>query len=218
MEKKKVVLIRPRLKTTKNDATKFTYIWASKVLKKFLDADVYIVFDLKHKEAMRKKVEGVLHKIVSQVGVVVFYGHGGDSGTSLFGSDGKALIDLQNNQLLKNKICYMIACFSAHILGKDSISAEKKAFSYIGFQDRFVFIPFLEKSFGRCANAGIIKMITDGCTTGDAERTIRKNLIFCEKWWQKRKKFVIASLFRFNYIANGRKNLTIHGYKNINIK
>lgn len=213
MKIKKAVLIRPGVP---NDATEYTYRWASEVLYEFLRQS-RSVEDLGKHLAKRHEVEICLEDVMRKFAIVLFYGHGSNSGDSLIGQDQNALIDLENNHMLKNKICYIIACHSARVLGPDSISSTKGAITYIGFQYEFRLHPPLEKSFGECANAGILKMIRQGCTSGEAKQAMYDQLFWWENRMMEEGQVLIAAIYHQNYMNGDKDNLTILGNQKVRL-
>ena len=205
------MLVRPRVP---NDVTVYTYRRVSKILDG-LSPEIINVNDFGKNLAIRKEIEICLEDVIREFAIVLFYGHGSKSGDSLIGQDQRALIDLQNNYMLQNKICYIVACCSAKVLGPDSIS--KNAVSYIGFRKKYVFIHDLEESFGECANAGILKMIREGCTTGQAKQAIQEQLILWENRWMDKGDIITASIYHQNVSDGEKENLTILGNQKVRL-
>jgi len=129
-KKKLMVLTRPEHDPT----TFYCSEWAKEVIdeakRKGLD---YI--DLKRERANKKEVEGILRD--KQPGFIFFNGHGDEK--TVCGHQNEPLIQIDlNEDLLKFKITYSIACSSAKELGRKAV--EKGARAYIGYQDPFLFL------------------------------------------------------------------------------
>jgi len=93
------------------------------------------VLDLKGKRANKKELTSMVYKLKPDL--IVFNGHGDEM--TITGNDDNILIkEGVNDNLLKDKIIYAIACRSAKSLGVSAISKGAKA--YIGYNEDFIFL------------------------------------------------------------------------------
>ncbi len=86
--------------------------------------------DLLGSDATKQNVEA---ELTDRVNFVVFLGHGNASYLATRGHANvrEKVIELSNCHYLKNKVVYAVACDSARILGRETVSAGAKA--YIGY-------------------------------------------------------------------------------------
>jgi hypothetical protein len=115
-----------------DDTTYYLSIWAKNSIDIAKSKNLK-VFDLQKERANLNEVQSIIRKY--PISLLVFNGHGNES--SIRGHKDQSLINLDNIDLLKNKITYSISCSSAKVLGSRSIDAG--AVSYIGYNDEFIF-------------------------------------------------------------------------------
>jgi hypothetical protein len=97
------------------------------------------VNDLHSTKAIRKNVESVIKR--QKPKFVFFNGHGNE--TRITGHEDKVLIECgKNENLLKSKITYAVACKSAKQLGAKYAKDQSTAF--VGYEEDFVF--FMDKN------------------------------------------------------------------------
>lgn len=112
--------------------------------------------------------------IASQDPIFVWLnGHGNTD--KLAGQDGEIILDLNNNDILSERVCYAFSCLTALGLGPSSVA--KGGLSYIGYADEFVFVydntaitPLMDsyaKWFMQAGNE-IGSSLLRGKTTGEA--------------------------------------------------
>jgi len=163
---KTALLVRTRLPSP-DDATQISYRWAENVKKNF-EANGWRVLDLAMEDAIRENVENLLQSPEGYI--FLFYGHGRPD--QMRGQDKIAVIDLSNLHLLKNQKVYVVACWTAEILGP---AVANIARYYLGYDKRiFVldepYAAYLEK----CVNKGILSMLdASNCTIEQARQYIR---------------------------------------------
>lgn len=113
--------------------TNYLYYW-SLALIKYAKKIGRPVVDLKGKRANKKEFISVLKKVNPIF--IVLNGHGNEEAVT--GFDNKPLVNLDNVDILKEKIVYARSCQSAKKLGVKSVSEGCK--SYIGYDEDFVFV------------------------------------------------------------------------------
>lgn len=113
--------------------TNYLYYW-SIVLIKYAKEIGQSVVDLKGKRANEKEFVSVIKKV--KPNFIVLNGHGNEE--TVTGYDNKPLVNLDNANILKEKIVYARSCQSAKKLGVKSI--KKGCRSYIGYDEDFVFV------------------------------------------------------------------------------
>ena len=162
---KTVILVRTRLPWP--DPTQISYRWAGAV-KQHFEANGWRVLDLAVDDAVRENVENFLQSHESSV--FLFYGHG--LPVQMIGQDGIALINQANLRLLKNQKVYVVACWTAQILGP---AAANIARCYLGY-DGEVIVWFDEPyaaHLENCVNKGILAILnTPSCTIEQARQLI----------------------------------------------
>jgi len=133
---KKILVTRPKHDIT----THYLFYWAYKVIE-LAKARGMSVLDLHKKRANRKEVTSMLEK--QSPSLVFFNGHGDDS--LIAGHDNEVLIQAgANENLLKHKLVYALACRSGSVLGPKSVESGCRA--YIGYEKDFVFVTDKEKT------------------------------------------------------------------------
>jgi len=143
----KAILCRPRF----DEPTQHSFAFAGEILQWCRQAGISVI-ELAEADAIRAKVAGELAKGVD---LFIFYDHGDED--ALIGQDEKAVIDLENAELLAGKEVFTLACLSAKELGPevwskggtywgytevvgyttDSLSEFQEAFN-CGFRFRFI--------------------------------------------------------------------------------
>ncbi len=164
MSNSKVMLL---VRTRYDQPTQTSHGWAESV-KNYFQSDEWQIYDLSTEDAARPKVEDALIKTESRV--FIFYGHG-ISGV-IKGQGDIPLIDLDNLKLLKNQICYVVACWTTQVLGKEAV---KFARCYLGYNKEvavWFYEPYADH-LGKCVNKGIKAMIEmRDCTIEQARQYI----------------------------------------------
>ncbi len=162
---KTMILVRPRGGQPYPDPTRSTYPWASLIKEQF-EAQGWRVCDLGENLAVTTQVESTLQTVDSTV--FVFYGHGSEDGME--GQNGEPLIHLGNVNLLKDKIVYTVACWTAKMLGKTAVPFVR---CYCGYDDEVILRldNFYLKKLGECVNVGLFEML-DGNTIEQARQRI----------------------------------------------
>ena len=126
---KKILFTRPE----HDDTTHYLSNWSSVPLR-LADKSGFKVIDLHRERANKDEAESIIKK--QNPDFIVFNGHG--SPDSVTGDKKEILIQVgKNEDVLKQKITYAIACSSAKELGPKSVEAGASA--YIGYDDEFVF-------------------------------------------------------------------------------
>jgi len=85
-------------------------------------------------DAVRKKVESALKE--NPEATYLFFDHG--ERNHLVGQNHKAVIDLDNVELLGKRVNYVLACLSASVLGAEAM--EKEAIAYVGYTEVVAFV------------------------------------------------------------------------------
>jgi len=168
---KTMILVRPRGAhwyrggQFYSNPTRSTYPWASLIKEQF-ETQGWRVCDLGENLAVTTQVESTLQSVDSTV--FVFYGHGSEDGME--GQNGEPLIHLGNVNLLKDKIVYVVACWTAKVLGKQ---AEHFVRCYCGYDDEIILRldKFYLEKLGECVNAGLFVML-EGSTSEQARQRI----------------------------------------------
>lgn len=116
--------------------TYYLSVWTSDLLRKCKNkTNKY--YHLEREKVTRKKFESILNK--RSIDLVLLCGHG--EADMVFGND-EAILDINNDFLLKGKTIHALSCRSAKELGVDA--ANKGANAYIGYREDF--IAFLDNS------------------------------------------------------------------------
>ncbi len=148
---KHLVLVRTR----HPDASKISYKWAESVKTRFI-AHGWHVTDLAINDAIRQKIEDILKN--SENTVFIFYGHGMPD--KMVGQNGNSAIDLSNLNLLSQQIVYVVACYTAKILGVASASVAR---CYIGYDQPVIVYfdsPYVD-CLEECVNKAILIMLDE---------------------------------------------------------
>lgn len=145
-----VMMIRPRF----DDATNFSFLWAENLLDQ-IKPFVTVKYDFKESEAARLNYE----QNVKDVDLVAFYDHGDEHGLVQNGGSGY-VIDNENNEFLKNKIIYTMACLWSSNGGVDTW--KKGAEAVFGYFEVFGFTTVEEHLFMEAANSGLVYRVETG--------------------------------------------------------
>mgnify|MGYP000297658056 CR=1 FL=1 len=133
---KHLLITRPEHDT----ATFYISKWSEEIIKE-AETKGFKVFDLDKDKARRKNVESYLKS--KEIPLLIFNGHGDEN--SIFGHNDEIIIAKgQNEEILKGKIVYTIACHAAKSLGKECIKKGTKCF--IGYKEKFMFYYDANKS------------------------------------------------------------------------
>jgi len=161
---KTVLLVRTRLPWP--DETRISYRWAEAAKREF-EVNGWQVIDLASDDAVRANVEKLLQAAESDV--FLFYGHGEPD--RMIGQDIMALIDLANLHLLKDQKVYVVACWTAEVLGKKAANVAR---CYLGYEDEiFVWSQPYAAYLENCVNKGILAMLyIPDCTIEQARHHI----------------------------------------------
>ena len=159
------------IRTNYDDATRISYEWSNQIkLALFKSGLPYT--DCIGDGATRNFVEKQM--TMHDIKTVLFYGHGEPDGWQLTGQDRFAIFDHTNIHLLKDKLIYAVACYSGKNLGRLTTSTGTGCF--IGYEGEFRFSSISKDDTMACANSGVLKMISNGCTGIQALNAIRKTL------------------------------------------
>lgn len=124
---KSMLMTRPKY----DDGTEYLSAYAYEILKKFKDK--YIIKDFKEKEVTKENLEKYIK--IKNPKLLFLNGHGNES--EIYGHKDIVIFSKENSHLLKNKIIYARACFSANILGKEAVKESSGCF--IGYIYPFSF-------------------------------------------------------------------------------
>ena len=113
--------------------THYLHFWSKKIID-FAKSRGNKVLDLSEDKVNRKNFENILRKMKPKL--VLLNGHGEKD--RIYGQDDKELIIAgENEDLLENKIVYVVACDKSEELGPKCI--ENGVTSYIGYKEKFLF-------------------------------------------------------------------------------
>lgn len=166
--KKRILITRPE----HDEPTAYLSSWCNQIIKTAKENNINVI-DFKGERANKKEVEKLLDK--KNPGLVLFNGHGNEK--TIFGHKDEPLIRSgENEDLLKSKIIYSVACDSAKKLGRTCVETGTTA--YIGYDDKFVMVKdasktcipprdTIAKSFSESSNQIPISLIK-GKTTKNA--------------------------------------------------
>jgi len=141
-----VLLIRPR---KLGDATEVSYAWAGTAKKKLAELGAQMIDKAGHM-ATRDQVVG---ENLAGFGCVIFYGHGSSCGGALVGEDGEPIIDCDNASRFVGCRMYTCACWAGKKLGPALVN-EHGCPIFVGYVDRFRFVPGYEEYFEKAVTAG----------------------------------------------------------------
>ncbi len=122
-----ILVTRPKY----DDGTEYLSAYALEVIKKAQEK--FSVKDFEGKEAIKENVEKYLKN--KNPKLLFLNGHGNES--EIFGHKDKIIFSLTNINLLKDKITYARACFSANFLGHEAVKNNSGCF--IGYIYPFSF-------------------------------------------------------------------------------
>ncbi|MBI3190956.1 hypothetical protein HYZ41_04615 [archaeon] len=112
----------------------YLYSWSEEILNFARNKNISFT-DFKRNEANKTNVESYLKKKNPEM--IIFNGHGTD--TAILGHKDEPLIELdKNDNLLKDKIIYALACYSANNLGSNII--EKGGKCFLGYSKPFAWV------------------------------------------------------------------------------
>ncbi len=162
----KVFLVAPQLPD--DLATELTIKWATQLKKSLSSMKRIKLVSFLGKDALRANMELELKKHLGKPGIFVFIDHG--ERDRLFGADDKAIIDMDNIELLKNKFIYAIACKSASRLGHTALI--NGAAGYFGFNNNFHITTTAPDTFGRCFLSGLTALLKENRSPIEARERI----------------------------------------------
>lgn len=120
-------------------------------------------------DSNKKELHKFLKERIAETHCFLDYGHGNE--TTIFGNNGEVLIDLESASLLKNKICYVIACSCGRKLGEEIVS--NGGICFLGFSGIIYYAPDHADLFKECWNSGIKSMISDKNSAEEAYEVMR---------------------------------------------
>lgn len=130
-----LLITRPRY----DETTHYLFSWSQEVIELARKKGIQVL-DLAKKRANKKEFTSIVSK--KQPSFIFFNGHG--KADAIYGHDNETLVRVgENENLLKSKVIYALACKSAKKLGAQSIKTG--TISYLGYTDDFVFLYTLEK-------------------------------------------------------------------------
>jgi hypothetical protein len=144
------IFIRPKFE----EVTEITFEEAQDAID-YLQGKGETIIDLAVQDAVREKVETTLKE--NPDANVAHYDHGSED--SWVGNDERAVVDLNNVDLLVGRECYCDNCSSAKTLGVEAY--KRKAKAYWGYKDIFYFTTDAKDEFKEFVNNGI-KRHVDG--------------------------------------------------------
>ena len=115
----KIINCAPRF----DEATEYSFEFNRKIVE-YARAQGHEVIDLPIEEAVREKVEEALRS--DPEAMMVHYDHGGED--RLYGNNHRAVIDLDNVDLLSGRESYNMNCLSAKVLGAEAYKRNCKAY------------------------------------------------------------------------------------------
>jgi hypothetical protein len=126
---KSLLITRPSYEIT----TRYLYVWNKKIIREAFDRGINVL-DLKKEKAVKNEFMGRMKKI--NPALVLLNGHGDSD--CVTGHNGEVIVRVgDNEEILKGKIIYALACKSASCLGPKSVQAGAVAF--VGYLKDFVF-------------------------------------------------------------------------------
>ena len=115
----KIINCAPRF----DDATHYSFEFNRKIVQ-YAREQGHEVIDLTIEEAVRERVEEALRS--DPEAMMVHYDHGGED--RLYGNDHRAVVDLDNVDLLSGRESYNMNCLSAKVLGAEAHRRNCKAY------------------------------------------------------------------------------------------
>jgi hypothetical protein len=129
MSPRKVLISRPR----HDEPTDYLYTYANEVVE-YANSNGITTLDFAEKKSNKKDIQKVLKK--QKPKFAFFNGHGNDK--TIMGHNNEALIRMGGDEeLLKSKIVYSLACNSAKELGRSCV--KKGTNAYVGYEDNYIF-------------------------------------------------------------------------------
>lgn len=122
-----ILVTRPKY----DDGTEYLSAYASEIIKDFKDK--FLIKDFEGQDANKENVERYMQN--KNPKMLFLNGHGSES--EIYGHKDKTIFSLDNVSLLKDKITYSRACFSANILGPKAV--EDNSGCFIGYIFPFSF-------------------------------------------------------------------------------
>jgi hypothetical protein len=113
-------------------ATYYISSWSKEIIKEAEKRNISTL-KLEGNKANRKNLISFLEK--QDPGFIILNGHGDEN--SIYGYKEEVLIKVGDEEMLRNKIIYTIACDAAKFLGESIVEKGEKCF--IGYKDKFVF-------------------------------------------------------------------------------
>ena len=144
----KWIFIRPRFE----EVTEITFEEAQDAID-YLKSKGETILDLAVQDAVREKTEATLKE--NPDANVAHYDHGNE--TSWVGNDERAVLDLNNVELLAGRECYCDNCSSAKTLGVEAW--KRKAKAYWGYNDIFYFTTDAKEEFKQFVNNGVKRRV-----------------------------------------------------------
>lgn len=163
-----------------DDGTEYLSAYASEILKEAKKSGIPTK-DFEGKEANKENVEKYLKN--KNPKLLFLNGHGNES--EICGYKDKAIFSLTNVNLLKDRITYARACFSANIFGKEAVKNNSGCF--IGYTYPFSFwmdggrsaTPLKDKIAGMFLNPSneIVYSLLRGETAKKADQKSKKKMV-----------------------------------------
>lgn len=178
-----------------DSSVKFPFNWANLIIEEAEKLEIDVI-DLKREDYIETKTKE--HIESSKPFFVFLNGHGEVWCSKGFEKE-PVLIANKNDYLLKDKIAYVISCYTAQCLGQ--MAYEKGCKAYIGYEDEFSFVYMnkddplkdaIAKIFMEASNK-IPLVILNG---GTAKEAYEKSQKIFKKWidfWWKRWKGIVKT-------------------------
>jgi len=166
----KILAVAPAFDQASNISFKW-YKMAMKEIEKNHD-----VIKLEKEKATRENFE----KYIKDVDIFAFWDHGNEDMLGSQQVKNPPLVDLENDDLLKDKETWTMACLSAKKLGPDIVKKGGNLFQ--GYREVFIFnnVVLISNLFGKCANAGLLARL-EGKSLKECEdiqkKTFRKSIL-----------------------------------------
>jgi len=138
----RIIIVAPRY----DEATNYSSSWAKSLYNELKNKGYDVVY-IGDREIGRHEVEHALLR----GDIFIFYDHGSEG--ALWGSKTSAIISGINVHVLKDKICYTMACLSAKKLGK--LACSKGCNVYWGYEKEFSFTTYGNKAFADFSSYGL---------------------------------------------------------------
>jgi hypothetical protein len=151
-----IIVVRPNY----DSATEITSKWAEEIVE-YARQKGFEVIDLYGIAASPERFLEALKQAKPRI--VVHYGHGRED--ALLGQNGRPLLTLDNLDLVKGIVFYIVGCHSGKKLSQAILDAGGIAVS--AYSGTYIFNPFDETPFRESANSGVRALI-EGKTFGEA--------------------------------------------------